>query len=56
MHSSNYDVFRLQNSHTHVSVGIPAILRVTLLYKNTKLQLWLTVSPSLHNNWNKNFG
>ena len=34
----------------NMSPGIPAIRRVMFLYKNTKLQMWLIVSPSLHNN------
>jgi len=43
MHFSVYDVFYSQNSHQHVSAGIPAILWVILLYMNTKIQMWLTV-------------
>jgi len=43
-----YGVFYSQNSHQHVSAGIPAIFKVMFLYKNTKLQIWLIVSPSLH--------
>jgi len=51
MHFSIYDVFCSQNFQEHVSAGSPAILRAMLLYKNTtRIQLWLTVSPSLHNN------
>jgi hypothetical protein len=49
MHFSIYDEFYSHNSQ-HVSAGIPAILRVMKLYNNTKMQVWLTVSPSLHNN------
>ena len=45
-----YDVFYSQCSHQHVSVGILAILKLLLLYKNTKIQAWLPVSPPLHNN------
>jgi hypothetical protein len=41
MHFSTYDVFYSQNSHQHVSAGIPVILGVTLLYKNAKIQMWL---------------
>jgi len=39
MHFSIYDVFYPQNSHQHVSVSIPVILRVTLIqeYKNTNV-------------------
>jgi len=44
MHGEN------MKSHQHVSAGIPAIFRVMFLYKNTKIEMWLTVSPSLHNN------
>jgi len=36
MHFGIYDVFYSQNSHQNISAGIPAILRVTLLYKNAK--------------------
>jgi len=56
MQFSIYDAFYSQLSHQHVSAGIPAIVRVTLLYKNRKLQEWLNVSPSLHKNSNCNFG
>ena len=45
-----YDVFYSQNSHQHVSPGILVNFRVMVLYKNTKIQVWLTVSKSLHNN------
>ena len=34
-----YDEFYLQNFHRCVSAGIPAILRVMLLYKNTKIHV-----------------
>jgi hypothetical protein len=45
-----YDVLYSQNSHQLVSADILAILSVMLVYKNTKMQMWLTVSTSLHNN------
>lgn len=48
MHFSICDVFYTQNSQQHVSADISAILRVMLLYENTKIQKWLTVSPSLY--------
>jgi len=35
-----YDEFNSQNSHQHVSAGIPAILRVIILYKNTKIHVF----------------
>ena len=37
MHFNPYDIFYEECSHQHVSVGIPAIFRVMLLfdYKNT---------------------
>jgi hypothetical protein len=47
MYFSIYNVIYSQNSHQQVSAVIPAILRVTLLYKNTKIQMLLTVTPSL---------
>ena len=50
MHFVIYDVFYSQNSHQHVSADILAILRVMLLYKDTKIQMWLTVSTSPHYN------
>jgi hypothetical protein len=50
MHFFIYDVIYLQNSHQHVSADILATLRVMVLYNNTKIQMWLTVSTSLHNN------
>jgi len=37
MHFSIYDGFYTQNSHQRVSAGIPAILSVILLYKDTKI-------------------
>jgi len=42
-----YDESYSQNSHQHVSAGILAILRVILLYKNTKIHVCFTVSTSL---------
>jgi len=42
-------MFYSQCSHKHVSTGITPILRVMLLYKSTKIEMWLTVSPSIHN-------
>jgi hypothetical protein len=45
-----YDALYSLNSHQLVSAGIPAFFRVMLLQKDTKLQMWLTVSPSLQNN------
>jgi len=42
-----YDEFYSQNSHQHVSAGIPAILRVMLLYKNAKILACFTVSTSI---------
>ena len=50
MHFVIYDALYSQNSHQHVSADILAILRVMLLYNDTKIQMWLTVSTSLHNN------
>jgi len=47
LHFNIYDVFYSKYYHQHVSVGIPVIFRVMFL-----LHLWLTVSPSLHNNYN----
>jgi hypothetical protein len=41
MHFVIYDAFYSQNSHQHVPVDILAILRAMLLYKNTKIQMWL---------------
>jgi hypothetical protein len=55
-HFSIYDAFYSQNPQQHVSAGIPAILMVILLYKNTKIQMWLTVSQLLYNNYIYNFG
>jgi len=51
MHFGIYNAIYSQNSHQRVSTVIPAILRVTLLYKNTKIQMWLTVTPSLQMEW-----
>ena len=41
MQFSIYDVFYSQNTHQYVSADIPAIYRVMLLYKNTKIEIWL---------------
>ena len=41
MHFSIYDGFYTQNSHQHVSAGIPAILRVILLYKNIHIYFFV---------------
>jgi len=45
-----YDVFYSQSPHQNVSAGIPSIFRGCYYYKNTNVILWLSVSPSLHNN------
>jgi cellulose biosynthesis protein BcsQ len=50
MHSNIYDVFHSQPSDRHVSGRIAAILRVTFLLQ--EYNFWLTVSPSVHNNYN----
>jgi hypothetical protein len=36
MHFNIYDVYYSQNSHQHVSTGIPAILRVMFLMQEHK--------------------
>jgi len=38
MHVNSYAIFYLQISQQHVSAGIPVILRMALLYNNTKIQ------------------
>ena len=48
MHFGICDVFYSRYSYQHVSSSIPAIFRVMLLYENTKIQMWLSVSPSLY--------
>jgi hypothetical protein len=50
MHFDIYDVLYSLYSHEHVLASIMAIFRVVILYKNTNVQIWLTVSPLLHNN------
>jgi len=47
VHFGIYDVLYSQNSHQHVSAGIPAIFRVILLYKNAKIQ----ITPHRQNNF-----
>jgi len=44
-----YDAFYSHYSHQHVSAAITAIFRI-LLQEYKKVQMWLVVSPSLHNN------
>jgi len=39
MHFSVYELFYSHSSLQHHSAGIPATLRVMLLYKNTKIQM-----------------
>ena len=46
IHFNMYDVFYSLNSHQHVSAAIAVIFRAIFYYKNTKLQMWLVVSPS----------
>jgi Fe2+ or Zn2+ uptake regulation protein len=43
MHFSIHDVFYSQNSHQHVSAGIPAIRGVIFLYNNTKIIKLITM-------------
>jgi len=50
MHYNVYDVFYSLHSHQHVSAAIAPIFRVMLLLHEYKVQLWLVVSSSLHNN------
>ena len=45
-----YYVSYSSNSHQHVSAAITAILRVMLILQEYKVQMWLAVSVSLHNN------
>jgi hypothetical protein len=49
--SISYDVFNSQYSDQHVSAGIPAG-RLEGHVLITRTRLWLTVSPSLHDNNN----
>ena len=46
MHCNVYDVFYSQCSHQHVS----AATSVCYYYRNTKIQMWLAVTSSLHSN------
>ena len=55
MHSNTYDVFYSNCSHQHVSADIPTIIMVTLLQEHSvNVQIWWTVSTSLHNNYTIN--
>jgi hypothetical protein len=48
MHFNVYAIFYLQFSNQHIRAAIAAIFR-WYYHKNTKLQMWLFVSFSLHN-------
>jgi len=48
MHFSIYIVFYSQCSQQHVSAGILAIIKVLIVHKNTKIRVWLPVSPPRH--------
>jgi len=50
MHFNIYDLFYSQFPHQHVSAAIAAICRMILLQEYKKVQMWLVVSSSLHNN------
>jgi hypothetical protein len=44
-----YDVFYAKCSHQHTKAAITFMFGVMLILQNKKLQIWLVVSPSLHN-------
>jgi len=52
MHFNIYDIF----SNNMFQLAFQLYSGRCYYYKNTNIQMWLTVSPSLHNNYNYNFG